>query len=93
MKLILIALFLVGCITQADWEENTKAKIIFENKFQIKSELSSCNRPYGSGSYAVETCIGITVNNVVCQYTCTAAHCVLETENNNGTQIKKDDGL
>lgn len=79
MKLILIALFLVGCITQEQWSENTKAKVIFENKLQIKSELSSCSRN-SNEAYAIEECIGITINNIVCKYKCTNTHCTLELQ-------------
>lgn len=91
MKNTLIALCLISCISQSDWEENTKAKVIFERKMQIKSELSSCSRSEATGSNAIEKCIGITVNNIICQYKCIAAHCTLELQDDSNDKLYNGD--
>lgn len=78
-KYILIIILLTSCESQKDWDENTKAKVIFEKKFQIKSELSSCKKIHFIGSI-VERCIGITTNDIICQYVCDSSKCSLSLE-------------
>lgn len=77
MKLLfLISLFgLISCASQEDINKVNVIKSTFEQKLQIKPQISSC--VYTKFLVADSNCIGVTDLGYLCRYYCNTNNCTL----------------
>lgn len=69
--LVLMCLALCNCIDSDDKLRVTAIRKDFENKTQLKPEVSSClTSDINNLAPAKEVCLGVTKNNVPCEYIC-----------------------